>query len=589
MPVEKPGQQKKAARKKAEQGIWKSYVRLIFKAKLPWIWLVGLTILNVIDMTLSLMMPQYAQKIAEGVLTNSVIFGLVATILIRVLMSGIIRYMGKLTMYKVDISYRKLIWRRLLHSPMSLFDRVKPNEMVSRTANDTATISGIVAGVLPSLVGLIYSAIMIFTILAGYDWRLTLAFAVYTPVYIMAYIFYGKWNYRTNKQTHNRLASLTQFLSELLVNVPLIKSFAREHREDERGREQLQVYYKASMRRALVNWFSTPLVTFLNLIADLFVIVFGIYLVAAGTITIGAWIGFFMYVGMYIGILETASSTYLQIKQSQGATSRIAKLIEGELEVYEGGKRLVEDNHDIEFKHVSFAYEEAKPILKDISFSIPYGKTTAIIGPSGSGKSTVLSLIERLYQPSEGEILFGQENSLEYNLQDWRARFSYVAQDTALFDGTIRDNIEYGANREVSEFELNEAAKAANALSFIQDSEAGYETQVGEGGSNLSGGQRQRVAIARAMLRDTNFLLLDEALSNLDGQSEQAVQQAIDQLKEGRTTIMVTHDLAAIRNADQIILLQDGEIDHVGTHETLLAESSLYQQYIRLLSESPAG
>ncbi|MUV38207.1 Multidrug resistance ABC transporter ATP-binding/permease protein BmrA [Lentibacillus sp. JNUCC-1] len=491
-------------------------------------------------------------------------------------------------MYKVDISYRSLIWQRLMHSPLSLFDKVKPNEMVSRTANDTSTISSVVAGLLPTLVGMVYSAYYIIDQLIGYDWELGLGLLAYTPVYVAALIWYGKWNYRTLKHTHNRLASLTQFLSELLVSIPLIKSFATEHKEEKRGKESLQKYYKASMKQTIVNWINTPMISLLTLVMDLFVIVFGIYLVSQGTITIDIWIAFFMYVGMYFGILETFGHMFIQMKESQGASSRIALLLENDLEEYERNRSVEDANRDLEFNQVSFGYGDKK-VLEDVTFTVKNGSKTAIVGPSGGGKSTILALVQQLYDPDKGSITYGGIPIEEYHLTDWRKLFSFVAQDSPLLNGTIRDNIVYGVDRDVSETEINEAARAANALQFIKESPQGFETYVGETGANLSGGQRQRIAIARALLRNAKFLLLDEAMASLDGQSKKAVQKAMEKLMEGKTSIVVAHDLSTILNSDQIILINEGTVEAIGTHKELYQRSPLYKGFVEYLSQSSVG
>lgn len=579
----------KKQRKQAEKGIWKAYIRLIFKAKLPWGWLIFLTLLYIGDSTLSLIFPQYAQRVMAGNLENTVIYGTVIVIFARVLSSGIIGFFNKLVMYKVDVSYRSLIWQRLMKAPLSLFNKVKPNEMVSRTANDTATISSVLAGWLPSIIAASYSMIGVVFVLFTYDWRLAAGVLIYIPIYAFSNIWYGKWKYRTNKITHNRLSTLTQFFAELLSSIPLIKSFAMEKKENERGREKIQYYYKASFRRAIVDWIQNPLNSLLNLLQDMFVIGFGIYLISEQAITLDVWIAFFMYVGMLWGILETFALLYAQLKQSQGATSRISVLVEGDLEQYVRNKQLEDTCHDLTFDHVGFSYGEEKKVLKDLSFTIPYSKTTAIVGPSGSGKSTILSLVQQFYEPDQGKIKFGDTDIAEYHLQDWRAMFSYVAQDSPLLSGTIRDNIVYGVDREVSELEIRQAAEAANALEFISNTPNGFDTNVGEGGTNLSGGQRQRVAIARALLRNAEFLLLDEAMASLDSKSEKAVQGAMEHLMEGRSAIVIAHDLSTIRDADQIIVVNEGTVDGIGTHDELMESNKLYQLFVEYLTEANAG
>lgn len=576
----------KEERKQNEKGIWKAYIRLIFKAKLPWGWLIFLTLLYVGDSTLSLIFPQYAQKVMAGNLENMVIFGTVIVIFSKTISSGIIGYFNKIVMYKVDISYRNLIWQRLMRSPMSLFDKVKPNEMVSRTANDTATISSVLAGWVPSIIAASYSMIGVVVILFTYDWRLAAGVLIYIPIYAGSNIWYGKWKYRTNKLTHNRLSTLTQFFAELLSNVPLIKSFAMEQKENERGREKIQYYYKASFRRAVADWIQNPLNSLLNLLQDMFVIGFGIYLISIQAITLDVWIAFFMYVGMLWGILETFGLLYAQVKQSQGATSRISVLVEGDLETYIKNKNIEETKNDLVFDQVKFSYDADEQVLDNLSFTIPYGKTTAIVGPSGSGKSTILSLVQQFYEPNDGQIRFGDTPIEEFHLKNWRGMFSYVAQDSPLLSGTIRDNIVYGVDREVSDLEIRQAAESAHALEFIKDAPQGFDTNVGEGGTNLSGGQRQRIAIARALLRNADFLLLDEAMASLDSKTEKSVQVAMDHLMKGRSTIVIAHDLSTIRDADQIIVVKDGTVNGIGTHETLLETNELYQLFVQYLAEA---
>lgn len=568
--------------------MWKSYVRLLFKTKLPWFWLGFLTLLNIADITLGLLLPAYTAQVASGVITSTVITGVVVVIVVRVLFSGIIRYIAKITSYKIDIRYRKLIWNRLMRSPIKLYDDVKPSEMVSRTVNDTSQISAVISGLFPALVGMVYGTVYIAKVLYGYDWRLSAGLLLYTPVYVLSIIYYGKWNYRTHKYTQNRLAGLTQFLSELLVSIPLIKSFANEQKETERGKDNIQLYYRANMKRSLTAWVNTPLTSILNLVMELFVIVFGIYLVTQGTITIQIWIAFFMYVGMYFGMLETFGMMYTQIKQSQGATSRIAHLVENDLEQYHREQEVDSNQLDLEFNHVTFAYGD-KLVLDEVSFKVPYGKVTAIVGPSGGGKSTILALLQQLYHPNGGQISFGGTPIEKFHLDSWRNLFSYVAQDSPLFAGTIRENIMYGLEREVSESELINAAENANILTFINEQPDKFDASVGEGGSSLSGGQRQRIAIARAFLRNSDFLLLDEAMASLDVKSEKAVQAAMSVLMEGRTAIVVAHDLSIIRNADQIILLNEGKVETTGTHDEVLEESDLYRQFVEFLNNTTEG
>lgn len=575
--------------KEREKGIWKDYFRLLSKAKLPWKWMIGYIIIDIGTTTLSLLFPKYVTDIYSGVFTNAVIYGALAVLLGKTIMSGVTRYIGHLVLYKVDVSYRGLIWQRLIKSPLSMYDKVKPTEMVSRITLDAGTISQVVGGWFTGIPVMLYSTIATVVILFTYDWRLGLAILIYIPIYVGFNIYYGKWNYRASKETYNRLSQLTQFLSELLMSVPLIKTFVTETKEDERGKLQLQHYYKANLRRSLVAWIENPVFAILGLIQEAFVIGFGVYLVQTGAITIAQWIGFFMYVGMLWPTLTIFIYMYIDIKRSQGATTRISELINSPLEEYEREKTITDINKDIVFEQVSFSYGE-KNVLSDVSFSIPSGKKTAIVGPSGGGKSTIFALIQQWYQPNSGRISIASGDSInKYHLTDWRSLFSYVAQDSPLIYGSIRENIVYGVEREVSENEVTQAAEAANALQFIKEFPKGFDADVGEGGSNLSGGQRQRIAIARALLRNSPILLLDEATASLDSQSEKSVQEAMKNLMKDRTTIMIAHDLSTIQDSDQIVLIDSGKVDGIGTHETLMESNELYKLFVKLHTESSAS
>ncbi|WP_399629217.1 ABC transporter ATP-binding protein [Sporosarcina sp. SG10008] len=578
----------KHVRKQDEKGIWKSYIRLMFKAKLPWGWIIFVSALYIISTTITLAFPNFASKVATGVLKPYIIWGTVGLIVADVVMSGIIRYFNKLLVAKIDVSYRSLIWERLIKSPLRFFDQMKPTTMISRITTDASTISTVLGSYLPSLAATIYGSIGVVAVIFTYDWRLALSVIVYIPLYLIFNLYYGKWNYRAFKETYNRLSTLTQFLSELLMSVPLIKTFVAEEKEDVRGHKNLQYYYKANMRRYIIMWVENPINGILSVTSDILVIMYGGYLVKSGIITISQWLGFFMYIGMLWGMLGSLLMMYVEIKKSQGSTNRIAELMDGDLEESERSFSIAKLEADIVFKNVAFSYSE-NPVLGYIDFTIPVGKVTAIVGPSGSGKSTIFSLLQQFYQPDSGEIQIGDTPISEYHLPDWRNLFAGVAQDSPMISGTIRENIVYGVNRDVTDIELADAAQKANALEFIQGFKNGFDTYVGEAGSNLSGGQRQRVAIARAILRNSEILLLDEATASLDSQSEKSIQQAMELLKKGRTTIMISHDLSTVQDADQIIVLNGGTVDGIGTHDELLKTNELYRLLVQLHTSSSVG
>ena len=562
--------------KTKKQSIWKSYLKLIFKAKLPYLWILLCIVFQLVYSKLQFLFPGYSQKILAGDISKPIIYGATGVIIGKSLLDGVIRLISKITNFKIDRSFRTLVWNKLIHSPISLFDKEKPNELVSRTASDTANISSMFSYVIPATIGMMYFTYITIQELFIYNWRLGTIQLIYIPIYLVLTIWYGGWQYKTNKQVQEKLSKLTQFLSELLSNMHLIKAFVNEEKEDKRGKGIIDGFYRASLTRSLIDWGETPVSGILTLIQSVMVIVSGIYLVSRDIITIDIWIAYFLYVDMLYGVLNTFVYMYLDVKRSQGSTSRISELLDGEEEEYIGLKTLGKFDEDLVFENVSFGYGE-KQVLSNVSLNIPYGKTTAIVGESGGGKSTMLSLIQRFYAPNSGSIKLGNTSIKDFDLKDWRDAFSYVSQDSPLLSGTIRENIVYGVNREVSEAELLEVASAANMLEFINVFPNGFETQVGEGGAKISGGQRQRIAIARALLRNSEVLLLDEPTANLDNQAEKSIQEAMDNLLKDKTTIVVAHDLATIKDASQIVLIESGEIKGIGTHEELLRTNKIYK------------
>ena len=559
-----------------KQSIWKSYLKLMFRAKLPYIWILLCVVFQLFYSKLQFLFPGYSQQILAGDISKPIIYGAIAVIIGKTILDGIIRVISKITNFKIDRNFRKLVWRKLLHSPISLFDKEKPNELVSRTAADTANISIMFSYIIPSTIGMLYFTYITIQELFTYHKSLGIIQLIYIPIYLVLTIWYGSWQYKTNRKVQEKLSKLTQFLSELLGNMSLIKAFANENKEEKRGKNIIQGFYKVSLIRSIIDWAETPVSGILSLIQSVIVIVSGIYLVSRDIITIDIWIGYFLYVDMLYGVLNTFVYMYLDVKRSQGATARIAELLDGEEEDYSGSKLLEEVDNNLIFENVSFGYGE-KQVLSNISFKVPYGKTTAIVGESGGGKTTILSLIQRFYEPNSGEIKFGNKSIKDFNLKEWRNIFSYVSQDSPLLSGTIKENIMYGVERQVSEEELIEVSKIANLLEVINIFPNGFETQVGEGGCKLSGGQRQRIAIARALLRDSQVLLLDEPTTNLDNQSEKSIQEAMDNLLKDRTTIVIAHDLSTVKDANQIVVIDSGEIKGIGSHDELLKTNEIYK------------
>ena len=300
----------------------------------------------------------------------------------------------------------------------------------------------------------------------------------------------------------------------------------------------------------------------------------------AGHITLEQWIAFYLYANTLIGSATQTLQVWETIKEGQGAAGRISELAAAEDEDRGGGEKFPAKAESLSFEHVTFRYDR-EITLKDISFTIPASKTTAL-GPSGAGKSTVFALLERFYAPESGTIRMGGRDVREYDVIDWRRSIGYVPQDCALLSGTIRENIAYGLDREASEEEIIRAAKLANAYDFIAALPEGFDSDIGQLGGKLSGGQRQRIAIARMMIKNPDCLLLDEATSSLDAENEAEVQAAFTNMMQGRTAVVIAHNLRTIADADQIAVMDHGRVQAVGDHRSLYGENPLYKKYFDL-------
>ncbi|UPK41113.1 ABC transporter ATP-binding protein [Paenibacillus pabuli] len=565
--------------KNRQAGVWRPFLRLIASVKLPYLWIILCVVVTLTQSTIALLFPQYVQKILAGDISQRTILINIALIFGMGVAASVAQFVGALTSSKISLRFRKFIWRRLIRLPIPYFDRNKPREMISRTTEDTTRLSNFFAVDLGGIISSIYLLIGTFVILFSYNWRLAAVEAVIIPLVIVVGIVNGRLSYKWTNRVQRSLAKLTELLSELLVNIPLIKTFTKENVEEERGKEYIDKLYLAKLMFTFITKLIRLLNEMINVLQTIIVIVLGIYLVSKNIITLPVWIAFYLYAQSLTSAVAGIMDSWANLKTCQGAVRRLSEITMEPLEAYENISQRMKPNDELSFDQVTFKYAD-HTVLRNVTFSIPSGKTTAIIGPSGAGKSTIFNLIERFYRADEGKIRLGAISIDEYNLQEWRNSIGCVSQETRLFSGTLRENITYGLDRSVSDEEIIDAAKEAFAWEFISSFEHGLDTDVGEAGSKLSGGQRQRIAIARVILKNPGLLLLDEATSNLDAETEAMVNQALKKLSSGRTTIIIAHRLSTIEAADQIILLGDEHVKDVGNHTSLLQRNPLYKQMI---------
>ena len=481
----------------------------------------------------------------------------------------------------INLRVRCRIWEKIMHLPSRYYDEDNGNELVSRVTSDAQSPSPLFSMAV-SFVVCVVTAVQGFIKLYDYNTMLANYSLLIIPLTLLVCFIYGKVMYKLGIYSTVTMAGSLGYLAERVRNFRLIKSAAAEQLESAKGNATFKRMYKAEF----LNWLmiaTHQLASSLFSILFIFVIfVIGGRLVHTGELTIGDLTAFYMITGIVGLQLMQFFMNVGSVSGIFGTMQKINSIADAQPEA-ESGRPVPELCADIKLENVSFSYHEGREVLKNVSLTIPMGKVTAIVGGNGAGKNTVFKLLVRLYEPSAGTIRFGEDNIVDYDLISWRDRFAYVFQKDPLIGGTVRENMTYGLDREVTEEELIEAAKKANCYDFIMEKPGGFDEDVGLGGSNFSGGQAQCISIARAMLRGADFLLLDEATSNLDVTSEALVTDALNKLMENRTTIMIAHSYAATKNAHNVIVMCDGTVEAQGTPAELEETNEYYKLFSRTL------
>ena len=476
---------------------------------------------------------------------------------------------------------RQDTYSHLIRLPMNFFNKRRVGELNSRISADVSLLQETFTTTLAEFIRQMIIIIGGTILLASTSLKLTLFMLAVVPAIIVVTILFGKFIRRYSKKVQQLIADSNTVVEETLTGISNVKAFANEFfelgRYKTKTNEAAQVAIKGGHYRGAFASF----IIFGLFGAIAAVIWFGGKMVQADEISIGTLLSFLLYTAFIGGSIGGLASVYANLQRAVGATENLMEILEEEPEsvTLEETKLSSAIQGSVRFRDVNFHYASRKdvPVLNQLSFDIEPGEQIALVGPSGAGKSTIASLLLRFYDVTAGSIEIDGKNIKDFPLNELRSQMAIVPQDVILFGGTIRENIAYGKIG-ASEDEIVEAAKKANAHTFITDFPEGYDSLVGERGVKLSGGQRQRIAIARAVLRNPKILILDEATSALDSESERLVQEALEQLMEGRTSLVIAHRLATIRKADTILVLDKGQLKESGSHEELSQlEDGLYK------------
>ena len=533
-------------------------------------WIVKLLIAAVTAPDASLAAMDYITRLALIVLL---------VYIARAVLQFLRSYLAHVAGWGVVADVRKYIYEHLQRLSLRFYEDKQVGQLMSNVVNDTDLFEQFIAHAIPDVVVNVITLVGVTAVLLSLNWQLTLFSTIPIPLVLVSLQLYARYVRPAFRNRQKALGDVNAMLNDNLSGIREIKAFTREQEEASRISQSVDIYRLSQLNALKLMATFQPFVVFTSSLGTLIVIYLGGRLTLQGVLPVADLVAFFLYLEMFYAPIHNLSGAWEAVQSSLAGADRVAGLISEPEEPHNVPNAVPLSGRargDLAFRQASFEYLDGLAVLEDITLNIPAHSVTALVGPTGVGKSTLVSLIPRFYDVTGGSIALDGRDLRDYTLDSLRQQISIVLQDVFLFYGTVRENLLFGRPG-ASEQEIVSAAKAANAHEFIEQLPNGYDTLVGERGVRLSGGQKQRLSIARAILKDAPILILDEATSSVDTETELLIQQALERLVRGRTTIIIAHRLSTVRNADQIVVLEDKAIREMGTHQELMSLNGLYR------------
>lgn len=565
----------------------KNFIRILKQGRKYWKYLIvaGISLLAIT--ALNLITPWKVRELVDilskedvdkmAAIRNIAII-LVVAYAARAVFTYLNRYYSHVAAWNLVEDMRVMVYEKLQKLSLSFYHDKQTGQLMSRAINDTATFEVLIAHAVPDLITnvliLIGTGILLF-IISPLLAALTL---IPIPFLILGGTVFTKKILPNFREAQGKLGELNAVMQDNISGMKEIQAFNQQSRERKRIKKGTKKYTSAILHALRLSAVFHPAVEMISSLGTVIVVAFGGWLALRNYVDTADIVGFIMFLGLFYQPITTLARVIEDLQQATAGAERVFELIDTEPDIVdsEGAIELERSKGEITFNNVSFHYIPQSPVLKNISFTVKPGQMVALVGPTGVGKTTIISLMARFYDPTSGEILIDDMNIKDITVASLRNQISMVLQDIFLFNGTVADNIAYGS-RDASFEDIVKAAKIARAHEFITQMPEGYDTVIGERGVKLSGGQKQRLSIARAVLRNTPVLILDEATASVDVETETQIQQAIGELAGSRTIIVIAHRLSTVKQADNILVLKEGEIVESGTHEELIKQNGLYR------------